>query len=149
MKIICDTNILVSGILFGGPPREIIRLASRGNLTSFVSAHMLRELENVLSRPKFKLSSEQILGILALVRETFDFVDPDVSLKVIDIDQDDDRILEAALCAGAQYIVSGDKHLLGLGEWKNIRIVKASTFMENIMGQHEPESDLDKPGGSG
>ena len=149
MKIVCDTNILVSGILFGGHPREIIRLASRGSVTNFISARILRELEDVLSRPKFKLSSEQILGMITLVRETFDFVDPDVSLRVVTSDPDDNRILEAALSADAECIVSGDKHLLELEEWKGIRIIKDSTFMENIMGQHEPGSDPDKPGGSG
>lgn len=140
MKVVCDTNILVSGILLGGPPREIIRLASRGHVTNFVSAPILRELEAVLSRPKFRLSSEQVLAMLALVRETSDLVDPNTSLRVITDDPDDDRILEAALCVSAEYIVSGDKHLLDLKEWRNIRIVTAATFMHEIIGQHEGDA---------
>ena len=125
----CDTNTLVSGILFGGHPREIIQAASRGYVTNFISAAILRELEDVLARPKFGLSSEQILGIVALVRETFDFVEPDVSVNAVATDPDDNRILEAAVSAEAEYIVSGDKHLLALSEWKGIQIVNASRFM--------------------
>ena len=97
MNIVCDTNILVSGILFGGHARDIIRLASRGTVTNFISAHMLRELEDVLARRKFGLSAEQVLSIVALVRDTFEFIEPHESVKVVAADPDDDRIIEAAI----------------------------------------------------
>ncbi|MBU0677657.1 MAG: putative toxin-antitoxin system toxin component, PIN family [Verrucomicrobia bacterium] len=138
MNIVCDTNILVSGILFGGHARDILRQASRGNVTNFVSADILRELETVLARPKFGLHSEQTLAIIALVRDTYDYVEPDTSVDAVSDDPDDNRILEAAFCADAEYIVSGDKHLLSLKEWEGIRIVKASTFIQKVLGQHSP-----------
>ncbi len=65
MNIVCDTNILISGILFGGHARTIIQLASRGSVTNFLSPTMLRELEDVLARPKFGLTTEQVLNIAA------------------------------------------------------------------------------------
>lgn len=142
MNIVCDTNILVSGVLFGGHARTIIRMASRGRVTNFVSPHILRELEEVLARQKFGLSSEQVFHIVALARDTFEFVDPEVSINAISTDSDDDRILEAAVCASAELIVSGDKHLLDLGDWEGIQVVTAAVFVKNLAG---PKAQEDSP----
>ena len=132
MNIVCDTNILVSGLLFGGNPRNIIRAASRGLVTNYISAPILRELEDVLSRPKFGLRSEEVHEIMALVRDTFDFIEPHLVIEAVTSDPDDDRILEAAVASNAQYIVSGDKHLLKLGQWEEIPIVTAEVFISEV-----------------
>ena len=135
MNIVCDTNILISGILFGGNARTIIRMASRGFVTNFLSPHILRELEEVLARQKFGLNREQVLNIVALARDTFEFVDPAVSISAISSDPDDDRILEAAISASAEFIVSGDKHLLNLGEWEGLEVVTAADFVKKMRVQ--------------
>ena len=62
---------------------------------------------------------------MALVRDTFDFIEPHLVIEAVTSDPDDDRILEAAVASNAQYIVSGDKHLLKLGQWEEIPIVTA------------------------
>ncbi len=72
MIIVCDTNVLISGVLFAGNSREILRLASHGVVTNMISPEILREAEEVLLRPKFSLSPEQVLGIVALFRDTFE-----------------------------------------------------------------------------
>ena len=66
MKIVCDTNVLVSGILFGGNPREILRLCSAGKVINFISPEMMQEVEDVLQRPKFGLLPEQVYRIAGL-----------------------------------------------------------------------------------
>ncbi len=132
MKIVCDTNVLVSGILFGGHARQILLLASRGRLTNFISDDMLHEAKDVLSRPKFKLTSQQVNAIIALFRDTFELVTPTQQHKVILSDPDDDRILEAADEARADIIVSGDKHLRSLELWRGIRILSPSEFVMEI-----------------
>ncbi len=76
MNVVCDTNVLISGILFGGHARQILRLASQGAITNFISPEILRELEDVLLRPKFGIHSEQVLSIISLVRDSFELVVP-------------------------------------------------------------------------
>jgi len=76
MRIMCDTNVLVSGVLFRGHPRQILTMASRGDVANFTSLALLREAEDVLLRPKFGLQPNQVSRIVALFRETFELVHP-------------------------------------------------------------------------
>jgi len=128
MKVVCDTNVLLSGFLFGGHCRTIIRLASEGRIEAFISSSLLAELENVLARPKFGLTAAEITAIIDLVRQTFVPVSPIESITVVAEDPDDDAVLEAALAAGAVVVVSGDSHLLDLREFRGIRIVSPASF---------------------
>jgi len=134
VNVVCDTNVLISGVLFGGHARQILRLASRGTVTNFVSPEILREVENVLLRPKFGLNPEQVLNITALMRDSFELVVPSRSVNKIRTDPDDNRILEAASAAGAAFIISGDRHLLDLTEWKRIKVLSPAAFIEEIIG---------------
>lgn len=114
MNIVCDTNVLVSGVLFGGHAREILRLASRGVVINFISPDILREAEDVLGRSKFGLRPEQVLEIIALFKDTFEIVTSSQRVQVISSDPQDNHLIEAALTARAKYIISGDNHLLEL-----------------------------------
>jgi len=128
MRIVCDTNVLVSGILFRGHPRRILTLVAQARLTNITSPALLREVEAVLVRPKFGLRPGQVDQILALFRDTFELVHPMDPLDVIEDDPADNRILEAALAASADVIVSGDRHLLALKEWRGIRVLSPAVF---------------------
>ncbi|MGC8774819.1 MAG: putative toxin-antitoxin system toxin component, PIN family [Chlorobaculum sp.] len=130
MRIVCDTNVLISGILFGGKPRELLRLCSSGKVTNFTSPALLKEVEAVLIRPKFGLNEEQVYGIIRLFRDTFSIVRPEISLSVITADPDDNRVLETANAAQAEAIISGDAHLLDLGQWNGIPILTPAAFLD-------------------
>lgn len=132
MKIVCDTNILISGVLFGGKPREILRLCASGTVVNCISPDILKEIEAVLLRPKFGLKEVQVYEIVRLFRDTFTLVSPDRRLSVVTADPDDNRILEAALAADADAIVSGDAHLLDLVNWKGIPVISADTFLKKF-----------------
>ena len=132
MKIVCDTNILISGILFGGKPREILRLCSSGTVVNCISPDILKEVEEVLLRPKFGLKETQVYEIIRLFRDTFTLVSSDRRLSVVTADPDDNRILEAALATKADVIVSGDTHLLDLVNWKGIPVISADTFLKKF-----------------
>ena len=132
MKIVCDTNILISGILFGGKPREILRLCSSGTVANCISPDILKEVEEVLLRPKFGLKEKQVYEIIRLFRDTFTLVSPDRRLSVVTADPDDNRILEAALATKADVIVSGDAHLLDLVNWNGIPVLSADTFLKKL-----------------
>jgi putative PIN family toxin of toxin-antitoxin system len=129
MRVVCDTNVLISGILFGGKPRELLRLCSSGKVTNFTSPALLKEVEAVLIRPKFGLNEEQVYGIIRLFRDTFSLVRPEISFSVITADPDDNRILEAASAAQAEAIISGDTHLLDPGQWNGIPVFTPAAFL--------------------
>jgi putative PIN family toxin of toxin-antitoxin system len=135
VRIVCDTNVLISGILFGGHARQILLLASRGKITNFISDDILNEAKNILLRPKFKLSLQQVVAIIALFRDTFEIVYPLQLHKVVKSDPDDDRILDAAVEAQVEIIVSGDKHLRSLELWRGIRILTPAEFVKEIDGE--------------
>jgi putative PIN family toxin of toxin-antitoxin system len=128
MRIVCDTNVIISGILFGGDPRVILRAVFRRRLEAFVSVAILNELRDVLSRRKFRMTTGRVDAAMELVRKTFTCVTIDEPVAGVAVDPDDDRVLEAALAAGAEVIISGDKHLLCLGAWRGIRIQTPAEF---------------------
>jgi putative PIN family toxin of toxin-antitoxin system len=132
MRVVCDTNVLVSGFLFGGHCRRILETAIRREIVLHASPAMLAELENVLKRPKFGLGPEQVAAVLGLFRETIILVFPVVAVREITDDPDDDRVLEAVLACQAETIVSGDRHLLALPVWRGIRIMNPATFVEQL-----------------
>jgi putative PIN family toxin of toxin-antitoxin system len=135
VNIVCDTNVLVSGFLFGGHAREILRLASRGVIINFISPGILREVEDVLRRPKFGLHPEQVLEIITLFKDTFEIVTPSIRVRAISSDPKDNHVIEAALAARAEYIISGDRHLLELTKWEDIHLVSAAQFVQTVIGQ--------------
>ena len=104
--MVCDTNVLVSGILFGGNPREVLRLCSTLRVVNFISPDIMQEVEDVLRRPKFGLLPEQVYRIMGIFMETFVMVTPTITVADRTVDRDDNRILEAAHAAAAQVVVS-------------------------------------------
>jgi len=123
MNVVCDTNVLVSAVLFGGQPREVLRRIAEGNAIGYTSPDLKRELADVLAREKFGLSSEQVSSILQLIGETFIEVVPDEIPDVIRDDPDDNVVLACAVAANAQWIVSGDRHLLDLKSYQETTIL--------------------------
>lgn len=133
MRAVADTNVVVSGLLWQGPPRRVLDLARSGSLDLFTSPALLVELEEVLVRRKFTRRLEAagvdpqdlILGYAALARVVLPAERP---RAVVD-DPDDDEVLACALAARAEVIVSGDRHLRALGTFQGIRIVTASDLL--------------------
>ena len=133
MRIVCDTNVLVSGVLFGGHARRILTLAAQGRLVNFISPDILREAHEVLLRPKFSLNFDQVHSVITLFRDTFELVFPVNKVTAVLADPADDIILEAAVEASARFIVSGDGHLLELAEWEGIRMISPAVFVKDII----------------
>jgi uncharacterized protein len=125
-----DANILVSGLAYPrGKPFQLLRRAIEGDFNLTVSQPIVEETLDVLSR-KFGFPAEDIAEARALIEESARIVAPAVELDVIQEDPDDNRVLECAVSAGADYIVTGDDHLLRLGRYDSIRIVSVAEFLE-------------------
>ena len=137
MRVVLDTNVLVSAILSrGNPPDSILRAWRRGSFELVTSSPLMRELENVLTRPRIRRrlrwSTEERTAFVAALREGALVVTTEGELSVIQADPADNRVLEAAVGAGADYIVSGDRHLLELGSYESVRIVTPARFLAII-----------------
>ena len=131
IKIVCDTNVLISAFIFpGGPPEEIFHGVIMQEYKLGVSAHILEELRRVL-RKKFIWPEGKITEIMELIQRNSAAVTPKHHVKIIR-DEPDNRILECAEEFKADYIVSGDKHILNLKKYKEIKILNASNFLKDI-----------------
>ena len=130
MRVVLDTNILISAFLFpGGAPEIVYRAALEGRITLVTSPPLLAEFGRVLSE-KFGWDARMVREAVAQVARIGTVVRPAERVKVIAEDPADDRVLEAAVTADAAVIVSGDRHLLRLGTWRGIRIEKAASFLK-------------------
>jgi putative PIN family toxin of toxin-antitoxin system len=131
-RIVLDTNVLISAILFGGPPREALKLVISGTVDCSLSLAILDELRDVLQRPKFKFSPEQSFNVLEELHAACDIINPMVKINVITEDPDDNKILECAVAAKSTFIVSGDRHLLDLVEFRGIKILTPTAYLKMV-----------------
>jgi len=134
MKVVLDTNTVISGLFWKGAPRQVLDLARNGVITLFTSPELLAELTDVIGRKKFAQRLEQaqvtvndlVYGYAALAR----VIRPQKIQPVILADPDDDRVLACALAAQAEVITSGDSHLLDLKIHQGIKILTANQLLE-------------------
>lgn len=128
-RVVVDTNVLVSALIKKGKPLELIqRLIDKH--TVILSSQMLAELADVLSRDKFTITNAQIDWFISLLLRKSTAASISGNLNVILNDPDDNIVLLTAVNGKADYIVSGDKHLLALGKFEGIEIVTISQLLE-------------------
>ena len=129
MRVVLDTNVIVSALVGHGRPRRLlIRLFERHEIVS--SKQMLAELGDILSRRKIGFTRHQINHFLLIMVKGSIMVTVVECPKIVEEDPDDDLVLATALEGEADFIVSGDKHLLSLGEFRGIKIVTVREMLE-------------------
>lgn len=131
IRIVADTNIFISALMFGGVPGAFLDLAFQGSFHLVTSPILLDELDEKLQM-KFELSPADADLIRSRLEAISQLVSTTATLAVIKDDPDDDRVLECAIAGHADYIVSGDRHLLRLGSYKDIPIITVRHFMDTI-----------------
>jgi putative PIN family toxin of toxin-antitoxin system len=129
-KAVFDTNVCVSAAVFGGKLEILFRLSwnPRRQIKLYTSNEILKETVRVLALDKFQFTREGITDAVASIIQAADVVEPKAKISVVS-DEPDNRILEYADKAKADFIVSGDSHLLDLRQYKGIRIVKPAQFL--------------------
>lgn len=128
--VTADTNIYVSGYEFGGLPRQFLDIAAGGGFRLDISEAILSETVRVL-RDKFHWSAEELRQLREDILVYTNYVVPLQVLDVITADPPDNRILECAVAAKSDFIVSGDvRHVLPLGSYAGISIVTVAGFLE-------------------
>ena len=130
VKVLLDTNILISALGFGGKPREIFKLVLDKKIKAISSSILLAEFDDVISK-KFPKLAIHLSRIQKLFRKNMKIIKPGHSVHVLQ-DDSDNRVLEAALEGNCDYIVTGDKDLLDLKIYKKIIILKPNDFLSSI-----------------
>ena len=127
-RVVFDTNVWISGLLWRGKPYQCLLLA-RGRAVQHVHCvEMMAELSEKL-RETFSFSENRIQAVLYDLRCVSERVEITGNLRTVAGDPDDDKFVECALVAGAAAIVSGDHHLLELGNHAGIPILSAAEFV--------------------
>lgn len=136
MRLLLDTNVVVSAVIWGGTPLKLLQAAVEGDVELYTSPALLAELRGVFGREHLasrlaqqRSSVDQALaqyGDLAII------VSPLLTPRAVPADADDDHVVAAALAAHADLVVSGDRDLLSIGSYEGIAIVSAAEAVQRI-----------------
>ena len=130
VKVVADTNVVVSALLFGGKPGELIPLWQGRSIKPAASKEIIDEYLRVLTCPKFKLSEEDINFILYReILPYFEIIEVHSDERIIEKDREDDKFIRCALAGKAKFIVSGDNHLLAIKSYWKIKILSPADFL--------------------
>jgi hypothetical protein len=133
IRAVVDTNITVSGLLFGGIPLKVIHSAISREFISVTSPALMQETQRVLRSDKFGITTEEIQKMTRALWEAADIIDPIHTLEVIKRNPPDNRVLECAAEGRCSLIITGDRRdLLSLGHFRGIEIIKAREFLNRI-----------------
>jgi putative PIN family toxin of toxin-antitoxin system len=132
LKVVFDTNVYISAILASGTPRvALLESFSREEIGILISEPILSEIERII-RLKIRRPYGEIMAILMAIRQNTTLISPELELSVIAEDEADNRIVECAVQGKAQYIVSGDHHILSLKEYRGIKILSPTEFLREV-----------------
>ena len=131
-SIVLDSNTYISAFLFKGNQRKIIEDAIKGKFTVNISYKILAEIESVLKRPTFKLSPNHISLFIDEIGKLAEICNPSERIINVCRDSKDHIILECAVESQSDYIVTGDKDLLIINEFRKIKIISSDEFIKMV-----------------
>jgi putative PIN family toxin of toxin-antitoxin system len=136
LKVVLDANVWISALLWGGKPAEIAKAAEKGQFVIFLSEEIAGEISQVLAYPRiakvYQAAGLRREDLVEAVLKIGKFVQVTRKAHVVVEHPADDKFIECALAANAEYIVSGDKHLLKVGSYKKPQILSVNEFLQVI-----------------
>ena len=134
MKVVLDANIFVSAVISGkGNPARVLQLRLDEEMEVVLTLAILEEIRRVIYYPRLRkahrLPDKEIELFLRLIAERAAFIEPNVELQVVVDDPDDDMYIECAVSSNAEFIITGDKHLVDIESYAGIQIVNATAFL--------------------
>lgn len=133
MKVVLDTNVLISGIFFSGPPADVIKAWRNGDIQFALSSEIINEYFKVARILADRFPAIEISSILTLIVTHSEVIQTlPLSCRVCE-DPDDDKFLACALNSESRTIISGDKHLLELSGYQGITIITPRMFVEQYL----------------
>jgi uncharacterized protein len=134
LKIVLDTNVVLSGFFFGGVPGIILDGWHAGRFRLVLSAPILAEYREAGADLESRYGGSDFESFVALLALTSEVVDaPEYLKKPVCADQADDKFLACAVAAGAAIIVSGDRHLLAVSGWRGVEVLKPRVFVDKYL----------------
>ena len=131
MKLVIDTNVLISAVFFGGKPRKVVESVIGGHVKACASGEIIKEYEEVLEEMISRKQGVLRKDLFQFLMKRIEIAQPVSEVRVCR-DPDDDKFLSCAIEAGALYIVSGNKDLLDIGEYDGVTIITAAEFCERF-----------------
>lgn len=132
LRIVLDTNVLVSAAIARGKPRELLGLAIQRRYLLIKSEGTVEEFARVLQEPKFSMTRKEVAKARNALIKTGKTVKVTSKRRVVQEDPDDDIFINTALDGNADYIVTGDPHLLNLSKYKGIEIVTVGDMLKKF-----------------
>jgi putative PIN family toxin of toxin-antitoxin system len=133
IRVVLDTNVLISALLFKGELTRMVGLWQRGKMIPIISKETFDELRTVLEYPKFSLSRAEIKSLIEQeILPFFEVVNVSKHVKGACRDPGDDKFISCAISANADYIVTGDRDLSDLKKYQSVRIIHASDFIKMV-----------------
>ncbi len=136
IKLVLDTNTLISGFFWEGNEAELIRKIENNKAQLFISNEIIDEVESVIKRPKFRLvlekTSQTPEQIISKIISLSHFVTGPKVKDTIKDDPSDEKFISCAVNAKADYIISGDNHLLNIKNYNSIKIIRTYEILELI-----------------
>ena len=129
MRIVIDTNVLISGIFFGGPPRRVLEAVVERRIDAWASTDIVSEYHRVIQEMLESRQGRLRVDLLSPIVAQMHLIEPHSDVHV-SCDKDDDKFLSCAVDAKCLYVVSGDKDLLILGSYGAVEIITAREFCE-------------------
>ena len=130
LRVVVDTNVYISAIFWGGKPRHVIDLGRNGKIQIFTSEDIEQEILDKLMT-KFGLNSDDAGRVMADFSTFTKPIRISRRIHVVKDDPDDDKFIECAVECSAEFIISGDKHLLNMNKYEVIDIMSAATFLKS------------------
>lgn len=134
MRVVLDTNVVISGVFFGGVPGRVLEAWRDGRFQLVVSTAILSEYERVGERLSRAFPGVSLEPFIALIMAHAQVVDAPELPAQVSSDPDDDKFLACALAAGCGAIVSGDRHLLDVGEHAGVEVLTPADILARLMG---------------
>ena len=129
MRVVFDTNVIISALTFDGTPRRLLNLARHGRFQLVLSPFILKEISRVLTK-KFGWEAKTVIMTIQKLSSIANVAEPDIRINVIKSDEADNRILECGIAGDAALIVSGDtKHILPIKNYQGIKILSPIGFL--------------------
>lgn len=132
VKAVLDTNVYLSAVIFGGITRKVLNLVYNKEIKLYISAKTLLEIARKLNE-KFLWEEEKVKTAIKAISAIATLVYPTEDVQTAKKDPADDKILECAVEANVDYIVTGDKHLLNLKKFRHIAIVAPAKFLKIVL----------------
>ena len=135
MKVVLDTNVLISGIYFGGIPGKILEAWGARRFQLLVSTEILQEYLNVAERLADRYAGVEYESILGLIIQNAELVQPSKLPEPVSTDPDDDKFLACALAGESTTIVSGDSDLINVSGYCGIEVLTPKAFVSECLDQ--------------